>query len=314
MNWHRALDVQMDTLKWLRQEHGAAFAYNFFTSVLKWNSEEFDDAPANLIHHVQTTLWQADTIFITTDMMHLLLQAAHDLPEDIVWDSHILLSKRGFILFEEPIDGVDRSNKKVTMHALAWENERVAADEEHPDGSEAIIVYYFTDPTDFTDDFNKEYLERARLKNIPVPPLLLAHFYPATVGDLLPVVSETGSEIVVGILKLFVAMHMLAQQRIGAPIRLNPDRASRKRYARQHPDGPERIITLITLRRKSVKKDDEEPMKVEWSRRWIVRGHWRRQWYPSLKRHDWKYIYECIKGPEDKPLVITERRVFNFRR
>ena len=173
------------------------------------------------------------------------------------------------------------------------------------------MLYYFTDPTDFNDDFNEEFMRQ--LKG-PPPPLMIAHFYPVTVGDTLPKVTITGSDIVVGILKLFVAMQMLAQQKIGAPIRLNPDRASRKRYARQHPDGPERIITLITLRRKSVKKDDEEPMKVEWSRRWIVRGHWRRQWYPSLKRHDWKYIYECIKGPEDKPLVITERRVFNFRR
>jgi hypothetical protein len=74
------------------------------------------------------------------------------------------------------------------------------------------------------------------------------------------------------------------------------------------------MITLITLRRKSVKKDDEEPAKIEWSRRWVVRGHWRKQWYPKSQTHDYVYIHDFIKGPEDKPLVITERRVFNFRR
>jgi hypothetical protein len=311
MNWHRALDVQMDTLKWIRDGQGSGFIYNFFSSLYHSNPDEFHGEVFDLVHRVQATLWRADTIFITTDMMHLLLQAAHDLPEDIVWDSHILISKMGFVLFEEPIDGVDRSNRQVTMHGLAWENIRLAATEEYPDGRDVIMIYYFTDPTDFNDEFNAKFLDQLEG---PPPPLMIAHFYPVTVGTPLPKVTIMGSEIVVGILKLFVAMQMLAQQRIGAPMRLRPDRASRKRYAREHPDGPERIITLITLRRKSVKKDDEEPMKVEWSRRWVVRGFWRRQWYPSLKRHDWKYIYEHVKGPEDKPLIVTERHVFNFRR
>jgi len=116
MNWHRALDVQMDTLKWLREAQGSGFTYNFFSSLYHTDANEFNDQVFELVHRVQTTLWRADTIFITTDMMHVLLQAAHDLPEDIVWDSHILISKLGFVLFEEPIDGVDRSDRQVTLH------------------------------------------------------------------------------------------------------------------------------------------------------------------------------------------------------
>lgn len=146
-------------------------------------------------------------------------------------------------------------------------------------------------------------------------PFALGHWYATLEGQKVPRTGLPGSELITELLALFVAMNLVAQQRIGTPMVLDPDRATRRRMKRDFgDDGPERRITLITLRRKSVKKDDEEPKKVEWSRRWPVRGHWRRQWYPKLKRHDWVYIYEYIKGPEDKPLVITERRIFNFRR
>jgi len=303
--WHRALDVQMDTVKWLRQEYGAIYSYNFFNNLVKG---ENDDGIFTLIHHLQSTMYQADTIFVTSDMLHLLLQAAHDLPEDVCWDKHALITRRGFVLFEEPIDGTDKNSRNVTIHALAWEYAPTG------DGKEAIIIYYLTDPTDFNDEFNEQYVANCARDSVPVPPLVLAHWYPGIVGELLPQVTEQGSEIVIDMIKLFVAMQLLAQQKIGEPIRLRPDRASRKRFHHEHPDEPERLITLITLRRKSIKQDDEEPQKVEWSRRWIVRGFWRRQWFPKSKTHDYVYIHEHIKGPEDKPLIITERRVFNFRR
>jgi len=302
----------MDTVKWLAEDHGLVYTYGFMESIF--------DNPDNktiitVMKHYTSAMYQADTIYVTTDMMHILLQAAHDLPDDVVFDSHVLLSKRGFVLFEEPIEGIDRHGKTVVLHALLWELDRVAANEKQPDGSEVIMLYFMTDPMDFTDEANKEYFRLSTDHSFPIPPLLLAHIYPAFVGHELPVVSEVGTEIVVGLCKLFVAMQIIAQQKIGAPIKLDPDRASRKRYHREWgKDAPDRIITLITLRRKSIKKDDHEPQKVEWSRRWVVQGFWRRQWYPKSQRHDWKYIHEYIKGPEDKPLIITERRIFNFRR
>jgi len=314
--WHRALDVQMDTLKWLKQDYGVSYSYNFFNGLIGADlnrvTKDFD--LLNFVSNLCSTLWQADTVFITTDMMHLLLQAAHDLPQNVVFEKESMLSPRGFVLFEEPIDGIDRNGRKVTMHAMAWVLDRVRNDADESNPLETIIIYYFTDPTDFNDEFNEQYIANCARDGVPVPPLVLAHLYPCRIGEPMPDYTVQGSELVVGIVKLFVAMQLLAQQKIGAPIRLDPDRASRKRFAREFPNEPQRFITLITLRRKSVKKDDEEPQKIEWSRRWVVSGHWRRQYYSKTKTHSWVYIYEHIKGPEDKPLIITERRVFNFRR
>lgn len=41
----------------------------------------------------------------------------------------------------------------------------------------------------------------------------------------------------------------------------------------------------------------------EWRHRWIVRGHWRQQWYPSLGDHRPRWIHPYPKGPEGAPLL-----------
>jgi hypothetical protein len=269
---------------------------------------------------LQQTLWLADTIYITTDMQHLLMQAAHDLPQDIRFDIHSLLTPRGFCMFEETIYGEDVAGKKIAMSGIAWNEVLISEtpyhlpipDDETPD--KAVLIYFFTPTDDMADDINRDMLPELRAAGWLIGPYAISHFYPIGDGAKIPEGSLPGAQLVTGLLRVFIAMQLLAQQKIGAPITMAPDRASRKRYARKYDGAPDRMITLITLRRKNVKKDDEESAKVEWQRRWVVRGHWRKQWYPSLKRHDWKYIYEYIKGPEDKPLVQTERRVFNFRR
>lgn len=46
---------------------------------------------------------------------------------------------------------------------------------------------------------------------------------------------------------------------------------------------------------------------TEWNHRWIVRGHWRNQWYPSTQVHRPKYVPSYVKGPEDKPLIVHDK-------
>lgn len=321
--WHRALDVQMDTRKWCASPIGIELNARFFRLLVeKLESPVYKDVPSEVIlqgarttaHDMQILLHRADTCYITRDMMHVLVQAAHDLPDEACWDAHTLLTPRGFCLFEEPLYGEDRSGLTMVVSALLWDLAPI--NRPNTELEEAIHVFFFASMHDDHDAFNPEVRRLFAESDISVPPLHLSHWYPAVVGQPIwrPERNMPGSEITRETLKLFMAFQLLAQQSIGEPMRMRPDRASRKRFMRENPDEPERLITLITLRRKSVKKDDHEPEHIERTHRWIVRGHWRRQWYPKAKRHDWKYIYEHIKGPEDKPLRITERRVFNFRR
>lgn len=324
--WHRALDIQLDTHKWGNTERGMAYNYGFMLSMFSDSADLIDENDLTptytefcleMERHFQTTLWRGDTIYITSDMLHVIMQAAEDLPEDLELDPKTLMSQYGFALFEEAILGEDAQGKTLTVRGIAWECNPVRPEFgigniQPGDLKMAAVIYFLTDPYDLRDEVNQQFQHQLGQSHTPLPPLTLSHIYPMMEGTCAPKVEKQGMELVSGIVKLFLAMQILSRQTIGEPQRFRPDRAQRRRLQREYPDQPERLITLITLRRKSV-KHHEEPQKIEWSRRWIVRGHWRKQYYPKTKTYDWKYIYEYVKGPEDKPLV-TGRRVFDFRR
>jgi hypothetical protein len=73
---------------------------------------------------------------------------------------------------------------------------------------------------------------------------------------------------------------------------------------------PEPKLRIVRLRREEKERRDEalpdgRPLR-EYSHRWMVQGHWRNQWYPSMQDHRPKYIPPHIKGPKDKPLVVHD--------
>lgn len=74
-------------------------------------------------------------------------------------------------------------------------------------------------------------------------------------------------------------------------------------------------ITVITLRRPRNPSDFdyEDDGDKRFHFQFLVRGHWRNQWYPSLKQHRQKYINSYWKGDPDDPIRWTER-VFDFKR
>ena len=73
-------------------------------------------------------------------------------------------------------------------------------------------------------------------------------------------------------------------------------------------------LRVVTLRRpRHPSPGDDTSRQVEWSHRWVVSGHWRRQWDPSIAEHRLRYILPYLKGPDDKPVVVKDT-VFALRR
>jgi hypothetical protein len=68
-----------------------------------------------------------------------------------------------------------------------------------------------------------------------------------------------------------------------------------------------KIIELRTLKRPGCPDGESD---IEWTHRWIVRGHWREQWIPSRNAHEPRWIAPYVKGPEDKPLVVADKTVY----
>lgn len=113
-------------------------------------------------------------------------------------------------------------------------------------------------------------------------------------------------------LKFFMALNLLMQQKIGYNRVVEPDRPLRRRKMRTAPNMGDIIVAHL---RRRVPRDpeheewDETHEGPEWSHRWLVRGHWRNQWYPSENRHKPVWIMPFVKGPDDKPLIIKDRVV-----
>lgn len=96
---------------------------------------------------------------------------------------------------------------------------------------------------------------------------------------------------------------LLMQQRIAAVDMPKPDRASARRLARlgRQPEAV-RVISLRHPEAHGVPRGDRS-----YHHRWVVRGHWRKQWYASQERHVPIWISPHVKGPDGAPLLAGEK-------
>lgn len=99
---------------------------------------------------------------------------------------------------------------------------------------------------------------------------------------------------------------LMLQQRIAVRESRGVPRSSRHRWERQMASDL-RSVTEVVLRRAALGESAGEPRAVDWSHRWIVGGHWRNQWMPSMNSHRPTWIAPYVKGPEELPLVVKER-------
>lgn len=102
---------------------------------------------------------------------------------------------------------------------------------------------------------------------------------------------------------MFRALCYLLRQRVAEETVAHVDRAARRRMAREGKEPPP--VRVIAIRGASAHGGGDGSR--EYVHRWIVRGHWRRQWYPSIQSHRPIWITPYVKGPEDAPLLGGEK-------
>lgn len=109
--------------------------------------------------------------------------------------------------------------------------------------------------------------------------------------------------------KLLLATLLIAQQYIAVRSSTKATRQVRRRAERMDADLPNYgDITYVTLRRNSAtSKEREGNDEFEYSHRFMVKGFWKHQWYPSKGEHHLIWIDPYIKGPKHKPLIIKDK-------
>lgn len=90
------------------------------------------------------------------------------------------------------------------------------------------------------------------------------------------------------------------------------NRSAIRRYKSKYYTEPP-LIEVINLR-KSAGSSRQNNNNREYSYQWLVNGHWRNQWYPSINVHNPKWIEPYIKGDFDKPFKKPSLRMFKVIR
>lgn len=121
--------------------------------------------------------------------------------------------------------------------------------------------------------------------------------------------SERPSHVAGQVLPVVLSAWLLMQQTLARTTEVEPDRAARKRLSRAgYEPKPVRVIEL----RRPAHSGSGDGSR-EFHHQWIVRGHWRQQWYPAREVHRPVWIAPHIKGPEGAPLIGGEK-VYAWKR
>lgn len=106
----------------------------------------------------------------------------------------------------------------------------------------------------------------------------------------------------------FASLLLFIEQRILKRGALQAARGARRRAERAGRACPP--IQVVHLRRVVTAQGPSRLNAPEWHCQWLVRGHWRQQWYPKAQLHQPRWIMPHVKGPEDKPFRGPRSTVF----
>ncbi len=105
-----------------------------------------------------------------------------------------------------------------------------------------------------------------------------------------------------GIFKLLA----FAQSPYLTTYRHRSDRGERRRFEKMAEEAkPDVHVVILRSARAKPGRDDGNREAPDWSCRWMVRGHYRNQWYEGERKHRLIWVAPYVKGPEDKPFKTT---------
>ncbi len=107
------------------------------------------------------------------------------------------------------------------------------------------------------------------------------------------------------ILPAVAELLLMASQNI---VTHTPERLPRNFVRRGYAKQTEGNVNVVHLRRRvpAFDREGDRDRSIDWSHRWVVRGHWRNQWHPNSKRYAPVWVMPHVKGPEDKPLIVKQ--------
>lgn len=305
-----AVRLQDDLRKFWRTSRGTDYFQAWAEMRRRDGAPVYVEFPEERARLEVVTLSGARTYFVTSDMTALALHAVESMPEEPLLETD-LPTPNGFLVFEEGVPFPDVRGKTVVMLAFAWRRVLLHG------GVPALLWTYYSDVSDPRDEYAQAHEDKRPRESWPVRAVLLAEdveeFGVATASAEDIVGHYVHAAGVESVKRTLAMMHTLPRalfSLLNSSVTLasneRADRAERRRLERaQSPLTGD--VVVVRLRRAHLEGATSGESPVEWSRRWIVSGHWRNAWRPSVQAHRRVWVAPFVKGPEGKPLVIPRR-------
>jgi hypothetical protein len=286
-------------------------------------------AAAGGLDTMTATIREATPYFVTPDMTRLVTYAASQLEDLDRIDRKIVPSASGLVRFEGGIPFRDVRGATLILNWVLWGpvttvNRNVIGGGEP---TEAIAVWafndHYTNPDQIAERLVEEIPDEIRalygrwgfaFAEFLYDQQRLGPAWRIPPEEYTQQIVESGGVPVEfsNIARFMHAFWLLLGQKVTISEPAHLDRPRRKRAERA---GLPARVTVIRLRAAETRQHPGESL-VDWSHRWVVKGHWR--WYHCGPNHPQAqeispgeymcrlWIAPFIKGPADKPLVITE--------
>ena len=232
------------------------------------------------------------TYYWSPELCRVLEGAAAQIP-DFTLTPDLLPTPSGFVIFDKPL--VNGWSADLPLEGLTW----IKMTDMDRRGASGVAFFA---------------LISGRSIPYAMPTVDIFWDYGKSSQDLLTLArkSKTSDPEFFGLLQIFGTMLLFLKQEILVSPETTVNRALRRRMETDTRLKLEPVVRVIELRRRvySSHPASEHTGATEFACQWMVRGHWRQQWYPSLNRHQPKWIMPYVKGPEDKPLKPPSATVF----
>lgn len=276
---------------------------------------------------------QADLWFFDTDLCDILEQATPTMPP-FSPKQQDLPSRIGFVTFARPIALRPADTDRLIAEQIIGESDQeIKQSVERILGGKVEICAASWGPGDYSIDSSyragyvwisfyarsqaKDVAPQDLRRQISLPTLIVdgEAVIPWTPDDMRP--DETHlflldtkklADTTMSWGALLLAAFQIAKERtlVDHVVERLP-RAERRRT--QRAELPLRDVRIVKLRQHLAEKHTNTNSEIsrEYRSRWIVRGHWRQQWYPSLESHRPRWIHPHLKGPQDGKLIGGDR-------
>lgn len=245
------------------------------------------------------------------DMSGMIEIAAKALTHEDIADPSVLMTERGFCYFAE---GITINNSII--HAVFWGPASYSTQDNETEYGYQVVSYNDRfNEKDKTGTMFWEALSRETGRSAPNARWVYKQTTGYVSGDPLapsPEMFETAATSGEGDLYhisptalLHCLMLMVKQppEVITVEKKKSDNKKQLKRLKKENI--PSEVVVVDIRHRYQPSSTPSTSKKIEWSRRWLVSGHW--AWRATKEGRVRRWIMPYIKGPDDKPFIATKR-------